>query len=227
MEASEAALSAPETSAPATAEAPATPDVTEQYAALGERLSSIESRLPAPEAAPEALSEQDLIAALTEEDGEHEEDGYAQDAYGEQQQPEQDGAAELDAYVRERVAEGQRALQEQIEQRFRAGDLAVLAEKYPALREPGTIQELRSELDHFASRYGEGIRTDPGIVEKFLQARQAGLTSATETPATEARGQGAHLETGTGASGDPGVSPEENIVNEILNAGGGKSAFAG
>lgn len=225
MEASEANLTAPPTTDTATAEAPAeapaTPDVSEQLAALASRFDTFESRLPAQEPEAGEISEQDLIAALTEEDGEYEDEYAEADSVQEQQAD----TAVLDQYLHERVVGPLRA---EVEQRFRAGDLAVLAERYPQLREPDTLSGIRARLEPLAERYGNrGLMTDPALVEQTLLAMQAANTAAGETPALEARGQGAHIETGTGASGSPDVSPEQEIINQILGSGGGKSVFAG
>ena len=186
------------------------------------------------------LGAEDLLDILLGDDEEDGEAGTVQlqtpavQAQGEltpEQQAEARAQQILDQAVERRVSE---ALEQRlnpfldsVETRFRQGDLASLAEKYPELKTQDGAAAVRDRLAPYVDRYGEGVRTDPGLVEMALRAERASQAGAEATPASQARDQGAHLETGTGVSGTGEKSAEEQEIEAITNAGGRKSAFFG
>lgn len=137
----------------------------------------------------------------------------------------------LDQYVEQRVTQAldQRLnpFLDNVETRFRQGDLASLANKYPELATQDGAQAVRDHLAPYVDRYGEGVRTDPGLVEMALRANRAAKAGVEATPASQARDEGAALETGAGVSGADEKSADEQEIEAILSAGGKRSAFFG
>lgn len=200
------------------------PDVSEQLQALNARLDTI-----AP-LSPDEHDPNELFGLLSgEEDlgeGEYDEQpqgaGTDQPAADDEQQIEQ----AFQEAIRERVADEVSPYLEQLELERREGALAQLAQKYPDLRKPEMLAAIQGRLSHAADRYGNpALLTDPGLVEQALLAERAVAAAANETPAQEARAQGAAVETGAGAGGEGDVSWQEQQKRAILNAGPGSSVF--
>lgn len=138
----------------------------------------------------------------------YEGDGFEGDGYhGEQDgyQPEPTGEETVQQLFQEAAQEAVRPYLEQMEWDRRQSDVLALADQYPQLRDPETIEALEQELDALAEVYGDGARTDPRLIETAYLAHlaraeaQAGAAEQAREPSSQ---QGQHLETGVG----PGAS---------------------
>ncbi len=88
--------------------------------------------------------------------------------------------------------------------------LQALGEKYPDLREPKMLNQVRAELDQITA--DPVVRNNPRLVEKVYLALKAEADAAAETPAEEVRSRGAKLETdaSAGATDEPG--PDDAFI---------------
>lgn len=200
-----------------------TPDIGESLNALRQTL---ESRLPEPAnpatAESEEVAVEDLMNLLTAEEAPEDtgaEHGLEPEAAGAQPATEDEAAAQQEAlneWFRERVADEVMPYFEQIELRERSRSLAELAREYPDLRKRETLQAIQSDLKQAADYYGiDAISSDPRFVRMALLARRAEQLAANETPADQARGEGASIETAAGAVGGA-EDGDEAIVNRIF-----------
>ncbi len=115
-------------------------------------------------------------------------------------QPEDDQNEVLRQLLSEEVAEQVQPYVDAVENSFREQQILQLAERYPALREPETLDAVSSELEAFAQAYNTpGALTDPRLIEQFLVAH---LAQQAVAEAPEPSQDGAHLETGAGP-GEP------------------------
>ncbi len=88
--------------------------------------------------------------------------------------------------------------------------LQALGDKYPDLREPKMLNQVRAELDQITA--DPVVRNNPRLVEKVYLALKAEADAAAETPAEEVRSRGAKLETdaSAGATDEPG--PDDAFI---------------
>lgn len=216
--------------------------IESQVKAMSERLDTALAALPKQEQTETetAVDSNDLLDLLLgpDEDGEPtttETTPPAPAAQAQADTPEAQAQARaeavLDQYVQNRIEQAfeQRLnpVIDSVETRFRQADLAALADKYPELKTKEGVEAARARLTPYVDRYGEGVLTDPGLVETVLIAERAAKTAAEQTTASQAREEGAALETGAGASGDGEKSAAEQEIEAIMTAGGPRSAFFG
>lgn len=208
-------------------EGPQAPDVSEQLEAIRSRLDTIapEQQGQTPEAGD--LSPEDLIGLLSGEDDEqYGEQPHAQQP-GENEQPEELDDEAL-GVIRNVVADIVGPELDRLELRDRQREIKALTQEYPDLTKVETLEQIRAHLEPFAEVYGDGVFSDPRFIKTAHLALRNQAAAANETPAEEARGQGATLETGAGAQGDAGEgSFEEEFINEVVNAQGGGGGHFG
>lgn len=196
-------------------EAPSTPDVSEQLAALRNDIAALRDT-------GGEVSESDLYNQLAGID----EVSPVEDFNGEQGQG-QEPPDPFEAMVRERVAEAMYPALMGIETDRRRTRLESLADAHPELRKPEVQDQIADRLAPLAERYGnEMILTDPDLIEQAVLVLKAEQASDAEVPAEEARNRDSGLERGAAASApESGLSPEEAIKKGILDAGRGGNAF--
>ena len=180
---------------------PQAPDVGEALQQLDQRFAAIEDRL----------------------DAEPDDQGYEEDDWDPDPlqynpaiaQPEDDQNEVLSELLSEEVAEQVKPYVDAVENSFREQQILQLAERYPALREPETLDAVSSELEQFAQAYGApGALTDPRLIEQFLVAH---LAQQAVEEAPEPSENGATLETGTGP-GEPQQEEVDPTTRAWLNA---------
>jgi hypothetical protein len=169
-------------------------------------------------ATPPDLS--DALAQLNERQErlggyEVEEEPYVDDeSYEEQDYDDLDPEQALEAIIEDRVNEAV----EPIIEREREQEILALAERYPALREPATLEAVDAELRAMAEAYDDpSLVTDARMAETVLLALAARqqLEQAQAQP-QQAQPQGPVLETGAGPGGP---RPQQDAVeNAYVNA---------
>jgi hypothetical protein len=191
-------------------------DLAAEVRALRERWDAQQSEAPSQE------EEVDLIDYLAGSDdpdeGEYEgyEDPAAQGA--DPAQSEDQLLSQLDAYVNEAAQEAIQPFIEKMQAERRNDQLKELAAKHPDLKEPKVIEAVGKKLGAIADAKGDpSLRADPNLVELAYMAVKAEEISSSEKPANPGSG---HVESGSISQPDSGESPEEQIRNAILKAGG-------
>lgn len=202
-----------------------TPDIGEQLAALNQRLDTHFPEQEA-EAEPDAYDLYDLLSA-EEDEGEYEEAEDQPEYDPEEAGPDENEAMELlHQIVNEQVSSAINPTIEAIEQRERHRELGELTEQYPQLAQPDVQQAIRNRLAPLAEQYGNrALLTDSQLVETALLAHLASERAAGETPADQARGQGASLETGVGAANTQTEDDYEDTFKRALLSGNNGGAF--
>lgn len=220
MEASETTTATEPAPEQTTEEQPSS-DVTEQIAALTERVDAI---APTPQ---EPQPVRDLGAALSPQQTE-EEPEFDPSLYETEAEPFAN-AEELDAYLNDRDERIQSLETQLADREVRERDTALnaLAEKYDELRDETWVNRIRDELLPLAQQRNDpDLLLDPRLIELTHKSLKADAESAKEVPAEEAANQGASLETGAG----PGNQVEDASYSDqkgdaIVNAGARQSAF--
>lgn len=216
----------PPASENAAREAAQPPDMSEQFSALKQEIEGLRA-----DVLPQQLqSDQGLYDALIGQETyqQQPQEAYQQPHYGQPQQA-QPPAQPQAGDDRERVAEDDPLFQhlssmaerlDRFEQDQRVSQLEELANEHPELLESEFQGAIRERLDDLAERFGDQARTDPDLVELALVAEKAARASANEVPAEQAATEGAKLESAAGAASPEATTPEQAIVQDILNAGG-------
>ena len=170
---------------------PEPPDVGESLQQMNQRLEELSQR-------------------VDEADDGYDEDGFDPDelqynpALAQPEDGEYDDTAQLRELLAAEVDERVGPYLDHIEGQYREQQILQLAERYPQLREPETLDAIAQEVDAIADAYSiPGARTDPRLIERLLIAHLAEQAVAN---APEQGQDGAHLETGTG----PGA-PEPEV----------------
>lgn len=206
-----------------------TPDVSEQLAAITQRL---DQAFPQQEGQQQQeVGDQDLFNLLTAEDGSDEGDyGYADEgvSQGDEQPVDQDEAiAAFNDAVRERVAESVEPYIEALEMQRRETAWGQLQQEFPQLKERETVEAIRGQLQYLAQASDNpALATDPVAGRLALKAYLADRAAASEVSAEQARGQGASLETGAGTGADGEASQDDQIKAGILGAATSGGYFA-
>lgn len=214
----ESQVVAEETGSEAAAEETGGPDLTEQFADLSSKFDTVLERLPAE---GEDDGEVDLAEFLNESqptEFEFEEEQPDYDAEGDEE-------AQLASYVREQAQEAIAPILAQQEQERRYEQLTALVERYPEMGERDTAGQIAEVVHKIADSYGnDGLRDDPVLVELVFKALQADKASAAEKKAEDAKKEGAKLEQGAARTDSGSDSEDESVIEEILNAGGGRGS---
>ena len=200
------------------------PDVGESIRQMQARLESIDSRLDAEEGDEESGDPQFGAAQWDPEDLE----GLAEASGLLDDNGTGDDLDQVEDLISERVNEAVAPVAAQLEYGRRVDKLHALAEKYPALRDPETIEEIGATAERIAEAYGiPGAESDPGLIEIITQAHAARTAAAGETPAEAGGNQGATLETGAGptGSGEPELDDQTRSYLDAIAGPGGSSAF--
>lgn len=188
------------------APAPAAPDFSEQFTAIQDKLDRL---APPP---PTEADPTDLLGDYNYDDEDTDtepayEPQYQQEQY---QPPEDPRVAQLYEWATQR------------EQMEATQKLQALGEKYPDLKEPKMLDQVRAELDQITA--DPVVRNNPRLVEKVYLAIKAEADANAETPAEEARGRGAKLETDASAGAASEPSPDDAFI-EAFGKGRESSVF--
>ena len=108
------------------------------------------------------------------------------------------------------------------EERENTAQLNDYAKAHPELKENAEIRaEVIARVQELAERAGDpGLRTDLSFVRTAHQAVMTERSQVAGVPMSEARNQGAPLETDAGASVEGGPSDEDQWWNSVKGAGG-------
>ena len=203
-------------------ETAATPDLSEQIAAINQRLDSV---IPSQEA-DAGDDDLDIFDILGSEDDEVENFGEGQEPSPEDGSNDNEALEFIENIVRERVEDALNPALAAIEARDRRRELGQLAEEHPDLAKPEVQQAIRNALGPLAQDYGnDALLTDPRLVKTALLAYRAAEVAASEPDAEEARGQGASLETGVGAAASGTEAGFEESVKRAFTEGGTGGVF--
>lgn len=236
-EAAEAVDAGVETSeGAAAAEQPQATEGTEGQSPFGDQVEALRQRLDAleggqqetAETVPDDASFYDLLSgdgAEAEEGTDYEEgDGAVGEAQAEA--GDDDFLTELDAYVEEKLQERIAPVLDSFQRDRQERELRELAQRYPDLKEPKTLDAIGKVLGGLAdSQQNPSLRTDPKLVELAYKAFKADQSAASESPATQ--GTGNPLEVGAASRPDPGESQEEAITKAVLGAGAADDSARG
>ncbi len=181
----------------------ATPDMSEAMAALDAKLDKLYSRLPEE-------PRQDLSSTLTADEYEVEDEDDDDDQY-QWQDPNAQAIDQIYDYLN---SEARAKRDDQLE---------ALTEKYDDIEEMGPqIAAVTRELAEEAGN--PSLVDNPKLVERVYLSMKAEADAAAETPAEEARGRGARLETDASASGQQDDSEEDKFIRDF-GKGRGSSVF--
>lgn len=184
-----------------------TPDFSEQFTDLSNRLDQITARLPEQQEEAEhdpadlLLSEDDDYEPYSDDELEADDDqGY--------ETPNDPRLDRIENHLLER------------EQERIVGDLQALGEKYPDMREQ--IPQIRAKLDQITD--DPAMRANPNLVENVYLALKAQADADAETPAEEARSRGARIETGASAGAPTEPDPDAAFI-DAFGSGREESIF--
>ena len=143
---------------------PQAPDVGEALQQLDQRFAAIEDRL----------------------DAEPDDQGYDEDDFDPDEfqynpaigQPEDDQNDVLRQLLSEEVAEQVQPYVDAVENSFREQQILQLAERYPALREPETLDAVSGKLEQFAQAYNLPGGTHRPSADRAVSSRTSGATGS-------------------------------------------------
>jgi hypothetical protein len=211
----------PDVDTPLAAPAEATPDIGESLAAVNQRLDALSSRLPESEAPAETPGSEGLFEQLLAEAEAYQPEPEAQvdpAASPEVQQQQHDEAmAQLAAFVDQRTEAALTPHFAALEQQRRSQEFKQLESTYPDIRKPDVLSKVFDRLNPIVEEAGdESLLTHPALVRMAYEAIKAEAASASETPAEDAVGRGAVVETGAGGRApDTQLTPEEQIRQDL------------
>lgn len=182
--------------------APESPDLSEQFADLSNKVSQFIDSQEQPEPQPAPLD----ILSGPEDEYEYEDDGEM----WEPEQPASDPRVDeiwdwATQQERTRITEG----------------LQALGDKYNDFTE--RVPEIRSAMDR-AGLTDPALRGNPALVERIYLSLKAEADAAAETPAEEAASRGATLERGASAAPPEEQDPDKEFI-ENFGKGRRESAF--
>lgn len=208
---------------------PAQPDVSQQIEALRQELQA--ARTPQAPPQPE-VSLNDLLSYDPQA-----QQGDPNAQVGDPQNPQvppngelapEQAEAMFNQAIQDRVQDAVYPYLEAVDREMRRGQLEKMTDTYPELKDAEAVRAVRDRLMPIAERYDDpSLLSDPALVEQAVLAERAARTAASETPANEARNQGAVLETGHAAAAGGDDDPVAAFKRDFLQQGAPQDVFTG
>lgn len=187
-------------------------DVGEALQEMRQELAALRQSQQAP---PEDAPQSDLMSGLLSEIEEPEPEPDAPEA---PEQPQGDDQVwdEVRSMIRQEAEAALTPHLQRQEYDRRVSAIEKLAERYPDLKEETITNAVAESLRPLAAQYGNGVYTDPLLVERAYKAYKADAVAAAEgSPEGETRE--ANLEQGGGpAVPEPEMSPDEQRYAEVF-----------